>query len=110
MFENISGKIKVLAKVFCALGIVVSVVSGLLLLSYDLFMGLITLVLGSVGAWTSSFCLYGFGELIEKVTDIAEHCERNDFKELMKEETKYDNQETTDSYYRAISKYSSIDE
>ena len=110
MFENIGGKIKTLAKVFCALGIVVSVISGVLLFSYDFFIGLITLVLGSVGAWISSFCLYGFGELIEKVTDIAGYCEYNNFKEIMKEETEYDNQESTDSYYRAISKYSSIDE
>lgn len=110
MFENIGGKIKTLAKVFCALGIVASVISGVLLFTYDFFIGIITLLLGSVGAWISSFCLYGFGELIEKVTNIAEHCERNDFQEIMKEEKEYDNQELTDSYYRAISKYSSIDE
>ena len=35
--------------------------------------GVITIIVGPLAAWVSSWLLYGFGELIEKTTEIAEN-------------------------------------
>ncbi len=67
MFDNIGGKIKVLAKVVCWIGIVVSVILGLL--TGNSITALLTMVIGSVASWVGSFMTYGFGQLIEN-TDI----------------------------------------
>ena len=80
MFENIGGKIKVLAQVVCWIGIVVSVIYGLTIIKTEYItelkaLGFAVMVLGSVLSWIGSFLLYGFGELIEKVTVIAEKME-----------------------------------
>ena len=77
MFENIGGKIKVLAQVVCWIGIVVSVIYGIKIIQTEYAtemkaLGFAVAVLGSVLSWIGSFLLYGFGELIEKVTVIAE--------------------------------------
>jgi hypothetical protein len=34
--------------------------------------GILTIVLGSLAAWISSFLLYGFGELVENSSRIAD--------------------------------------
>ncbi len=79
MYSNIGGKIKVLAKIICIIGIIVSVISGLGIIivssiSYNpglsVFGGLLVIVLGVLFSWLSTFFIYGFGELIEKVTEI----------------------------------------
>ncbi len=38
-----------------------------------LFIGLFVVLLGCLFSWVGSFCLYGFGELIEQITQIAEN-------------------------------------
>ena len=53
MFENIVHKIKVTAKVFW-------------------WVGTITIV-GIISMWPMAFLMYGFAELIEKQTEIANH-------------------------------------
>ena len=35
--------------------------------------GLVLIVAGPIGSWISSFFVYGFGELIEKTSEIAEN-------------------------------------
>lgn len=85
MFSNIGGKIKVLAMILCWIGIGVSVLSGISILASEsddsiigelmpdgamAISGLLTMVIGSLTSWLSSFVLYGFGELIENVTSI----------------------------------------
>ena len=37
------------------------------------FVGILVIAIGSLFSWVGSFCLYGFGELIEKTTEIAEN-------------------------------------
>ena len=79
MFKNIGGKIKVLALVVFIAEAAVLAISGIAIMAdahYDdeMMTGLLTLVLGPVVAWVSSWLLYGFGELIEKVSmlnDVA---------------------------------------
>ena len=73
MFNNIGHKIKVIAYVFTILGIAASVIAGLIMIltgeRYALF-GILTMIFGSLAAWIGSFLIYGFGELIDKTTDI----------------------------------------
>lgn len=74
MFKNISGKIKGLAKVNCIVGIAISVVVGIGM-SGDSKMapiGVLVMIVGLLVSWIGSFFVYGFGELIENTTVIAE--------------------------------------
>lgn len=70
MFSNIGGKIKVLAMVLAWLGIILSVIIGIITIRYSLIAGLLYAGIGALSSWVGSFLLYGFGELIENVTSI----------------------------------------
>ena len=75
MYDNIGGKIKGLAKVICVIGIIVSVIAGLNVFSdneQDEFLGVLYFIIGPLLSWIGSFCLYGFGELIEKTSNIEQ--------------------------------------
>ena len=75
MFGNIGGKIKSLAQVITWLGIIVSVIWGVVLMSTDeafIPAGLIIALLGSLISWISSFVLYSFGQLIENTDKLVE--------------------------------------
>ena len=86
MFTNIGGKLKTLAKVAAWLGIIASVISGIGMMTmrgYNygygyggglaIVAGLVVIIVGSLAAWLSALALYGFGELIEKTTEIADN-------------------------------------
>ena len=75
MFDNIGAKIKKLAEIITIGGIIVSVVTGMMIGSTisGSGRGIVIALLGSLGSWISSFLLYGFGELIEKVTAIEKN-------------------------------------
>lgn len=72
MYENIGDKIKAVAVIGCILEIIACVIVGISLISnsssynHTATAGWIIMIVGSLGAWIGSFCLYGFGELIEK--------------------------------------------
>lgn len=69
MFENIGGKIKTLATVICAVGIMVSLVLAVVFcVQEEILSGIGVLIGGCLGSWVGSFCLYGFGELIEETS------------------------------------------
>ncbi len=68
MFDDIGRKIKALASVLCWVGIIVSVIYGIvLMIQGKLFVatGITVLLLGSLFSWIGSFTLYGFGEMVE---------------------------------------------
>ena len=88
MFNNIGGKIKTLAKVCCWIGIITSILIGLVvifggdvldqILTYGYYyggygsatagsvvLGIIIMAVGSLLSWIGSFFTYGFGQLIE---------------------------------------------
>ena len=71
MYENIGKKIKVLAQAIFILESIAAVITGIVLW-IDIEEGWCAIVLfgGPVVAWISSWLLYGFGELIDKVCDI----------------------------------------
>lgn len=73
MFTNIGKKIKMLAKIICWVGIIVSAIWGLIFMldSYSFFAGLFVAAVGALSSWVGSFLLYGFGELIDKTSEIA---------------------------------------
>jgi len=75
MFDDIGGKIKGLAKLYCWTGIIASVIGGIgLMVSAEdgtlLIIGVLVVGLGSVASWVSSFVLYGFGELVDSTESI----------------------------------------
>ena len=75
MFDNIGGKIKTLASVITWLGIVGSVIIGIILMATAeelIFAGIIIAIVGSISSWIGSFLLYGFGELVENSAIIAQ--------------------------------------
>lgn len=89
MFKNIGKKLKVLAKVMCWVGIIISFViairvSNFIYNLYDyseyvnywnkysyVYIGIVIFILGSLFSWIWSFFTYGFGELIDKTTEIS---------------------------------------
>ena len=67
MFNNIGEKIKGLAKFVCWVGIIVSVIAGLVIMSMSgdlLLLGIVIGLIGSLLSWRGSFALYGLGQLI----------------------------------------------
>ena len=83
MYENIGEKIKILAKVLFGIGLAVSVFTGFSNISLGveieigsvIILGLLTLVLGPLFAWLSTWLLYGFGELIDTNQKLNETVE-----------------------------------
>jgi len=74
MYNNIGGKIKGLAKTICIIEAILSAVGGVLLVALDdelIMYGMALAIIGPLIAWLSSWTLYGFGELIERMTEIS---------------------------------------
>lgn len=79
MFDNVGGKIKAVAKIFCWIGIIASVIGGIgcFVMAAEASRSMqMTLILSGIGAivggslvsWLGSLFTYGFGELIDQVT------------------------------------------
>lgn len=84
MFNNIGGKIKALASLFTWIGIIISLVIGLLFIFADsngVVIGILIIVIGSLLSWISSWLLYGFGDLIENSSIIARKLSPEDFED-----------------------------
>ena len=73
MYDNIGAKIKVLAQVIAWIGIAGSVITGFVIIIESAGVGIGILIVGSLMSWISSWFMYGFGELIEKTTEIAKN-------------------------------------
>lgn len=79
MFSNIGKKLRTLAVTVCWLGIVISVLTGFVLLVSGEELALVGLLIAGVGSlvsWLTSLFTYGFGELIVKTTEIAENTKK----------------------------------
>ena len=112
MYKNIGGKIKILAIVVAAIEAILFVILGIYMWWYteDAFWGLFILI-GVVISWVSSFVLYGFGVVVEKLCKIEEntggynksnHAPIDQTKYVpfseMQEETYVDQKNHTDTY------------
>ena len=81
MYENIGKKIKGLAKWTFVIEAVVFFIGGFIgvFLAIDrsneklVIFCILTMIIGPLLAWISSWVLYGFGELIDKTTDIVKN-------------------------------------
>lgn len=83
MFNNIGNKLMAVAKVFCWIGIIASIILGIVLIgagtsnnSYSYYgssisstnatvSGITIIIVGCIGSWIASLLIYGFGQLIE---------------------------------------------
>ncbi len=84
MFDNIGGKIKILAQAVCWIGIICAVIFGSVMIINDkdlAFMGFMVMIIGSLVAWVSSFTLYGFGQLIENTDKLVLNIEKTQYKD-----------------------------
>lgn len=82
MFNNIGEKIKKLAEIISIIGISISVLAGFIMIIFGAFAdegaiigigsGFVIMIVGSLLSWIGSFFTFGFGELIENTTVIAE--------------------------------------
>jgi len=74
MFNNIGGKIKTLTAVCCWIGIIASVITGIILMCLDedlILFGILTATAGPLFIWLGSFFSYGFGQLVENSDILA---------------------------------------
>ncbi len=74
MFDNIGNKIKILAEVICWIGIIGSIILGIVMMEFDeslIIAGLLVVPIGFLVSWISSFLLYGFGQLIENTDRLV---------------------------------------
>ena len=72
LYNNIGAKIKTLAKLGFIVSAILSVIVAFMLAASEefIFLGILMLFAGPLVSWVSSWLLYGFGEIIEKVTQI----------------------------------------
>lgn len=81
LFENIGEKIKALAKVVFVIGILISVIGGLVssialgsvMHGFAILVFFGSVVVGVIAAYISSMFLYGFGELISNSKKLVEN-------------------------------------
>ena len=98
MFDNIGGKVKALATVLCIIGIVASIILGLMLLSMNILLGLIVAALGSFISWLSSLALYAIGHTAENTDMIVRRLNK-------RQPEKSDTQTISDSEVHYATKY-----
>ena len=73
MFNNIGGKIKGLAIIIFAIGLIISFSVGFVLIKNgNSSRGILVIILGSLISWISVFTLYGFGQLVENSDILVE--------------------------------------
>ena len=68
MFKNIGGKIKKLSEIVTWIGIIASVILGIIIMlpgDIMILVGVIVMAWGCFSSWIGSFLLYGYGQLIE---------------------------------------------
>ena len=85
MFDNIGGKVKVLAKVNCWIGIIASVIYGGVLISKQLVLeGVLVWLLGSFISWVASLTLYAIGETAENSSIAANLAAKTELERVKK--------------------------
>ena len=73
-YDNIGKKIKGAAKAIFIIESILSLIVGLIIVTnfydFEVVLGILLMIIGPIVAWVSSWLLYGFGELIDKVSGI----------------------------------------
>ena len=67
MFDNVGGKLKIVAKVCCWAGIALAVICGVAygIVSKSFLLAVLTAVGGAIVFWVGSLEIYALGELVE---------------------------------------------
>lgn len=74
MFANVGQKIMDLASLVCWMGIILSILTGIIMMAAELVLpGLLIGVVGSLGSWIGSWFTYGFGQLLETTKQIEKN-------------------------------------
>ena len=76
MFNGIGEKIKGVSLLLFLIEVITSIMLGLVLIDYALLLGFAVIIGGSLFGFILTLFMYGFGELIEKVTIIANNSEK----------------------------------
>ena len=77
MFDNIGGKIKMVATISAGIGIMISFVVGLVLFGFEkVGAGILVILFGGLFSWLGSLTWYGFGEIIELMQDSANNIKK----------------------------------
>ena len=71
MFDNIGFKIQMLAFVSTIIGVVFSIIAGIICMSTSILYGIIVAVVGSFVSWIGSFAFFGLGQLIENTDRLV---------------------------------------
>ena len=70
MWDNIGRKLQKLAKILCWIGISISAILGLYIISRGQFIiGIVRIVTGGLLSWIASWIIYGLGIVVEYVED-----------------------------------------
>jgi len=73
-YHHIGSKIKTLAVATFIIELIVSIIGGIIMIASEeeelVIAGLISMCVGSLLGWISSWLLYGYGEVIDKVSSI----------------------------------------
>ena len=97
MYDNIGRKIKDLAKAICLLEVFAAIIAGMIVIGNFadardgtgmVGIGILIMVVGPLLAWISSWLLYGFGELIEKTSNIEIYLRPQSCKEPLEDRIK----------------------
>ena len=115
MYDNIGKKIKDLATAAFIFGTIIAVIFGLILANDTDGLSILLIIVGPIISWISSLTLYGFGELIDKVCEIAKNTtlsetkseaqSKTDFERINKiEKLRAQGLITEEEYVQAISK------
>ena len=84
MYKNIGSKIRFLAVMLCVCGMIMSIFFGVFILMNASHLqsetlkingeiqGIAIVIFGCLLSWISSFFMYGYGELIDRVTSIEQ--------------------------------------
>jgi hypothetical protein len=72
MFENIGSKLKKLAKVVTVGGIIISLISGIVLMATgQAIAGIIQMIVGCLGSWLASWSIYAIGDTHEMMQKLV---------------------------------------
>ncbi len=75
-FKNIGRVIKIVAEVLFWVGIVASLIFGILVGTIEedntVFIGVLLMICGSISSWVTSLLVYGFGQLVENSDTLVQ--------------------------------------
>lgn len=76
MWDNIGSRLQTAAKVICWIGIIASVISGIVAISAGgngatIITALLSMVGGALASWVGSWAMYGLGLVVEKVEETG---------------------------------------